>query len=144
MCDGTAVSRTTFADLFAVIGTTFGVGNGSTTFNVPNLAGRFPLGAGGTPGLSLAASGGAWDHTHTGPSHTHTGPSHVHDTQGATVNVTGGGQRKYVHDNASGELHGHADTVAAGTGATGSAGTGATGSANAPHLAVNYIIRSAL
>ena len=40
-CNGQAVSRTTYADLFAVIGTTFGVGNGSTTFNLPDLRGEF-------------------------------------------------------------------------------------------------------
>jgi len=41
MCDGSAVSRVTYADLFAVIGTTYGVGNGTTTFNVPDLRGEF-------------------------------------------------------------------------------------------------------
>lgn len=46
LCDGTAVSRTTYADLFALIGTTYGTGNGSTTFNLPDLRGRVPLGAG--------------------------------------------------------------------------------------------------
>ena len=40
LCDGSAVSRTTYADLFAIIGTTYGEGDGSTTFNVPNLVGR--------------------------------------------------------------------------------------------------------
>ena len=40
MCFGQAISRTTYADLFAAIGTTHGVGNGSTTFNVPDLRGR--------------------------------------------------------------------------------------------------------
>jgi microcystin-dependent protein len=44
LCDGSAVSRSTYATLLAVIGTTYGVGNGSTTFNLPNLQGRFPLG----------------------------------------------------------------------------------------------------
>lgn len=46
LCDGTAVSRTTYAALFAVCGTTYGVGDGTTTFNVPNLKGRVPIGAG--------------------------------------------------------------------------------------------------
>ena len=41
LCDGSAVSRTTYAALFAVIGTTYGSGNGSTTFNLPNLTDRF-------------------------------------------------------------------------------------------------------
>ncbi len=44
LCDGSAVSRATYADLFGVISTTYGVGDGATTFNVPNLQGRFPLG----------------------------------------------------------------------------------------------------
>lgn len=43
-CDGSTVSRTTHAELYAAIGTTFGPGNGSTTFNLPDLRGRFPLG----------------------------------------------------------------------------------------------------
>ena len=41
LCDGQAVSRTTYADLFAVIGTNFGEGNGVTTFNVPDYRGKF-------------------------------------------------------------------------------------------------------
>lgn len=44
ICDGSAISRTTYANLFSVIGTTYGVGNGSTTFNIPNLQGRVPVG----------------------------------------------------------------------------------------------------
>ena len=47
-CDGTAISRTTYSDLFAVIGTTYGSGDGSTTFNLPNLKGRVPVGLDGT------------------------------------------------------------------------------------------------
>lgn len=46
MCDGSAVSRTTYSELFSVIGTTYGAGDGSTTFNVPDLTGRFALGSG--------------------------------------------------------------------------------------------------
>lgn len=41
VCNGAAISRTTYADLFAVIGTTYGAGNGSSTFNLPNLINRF-------------------------------------------------------------------------------------------------------
>jgi len=44
ICDGTAVSRTTYAALFAAIGTTFGAGNGTTTFNLPNMGGQFARG----------------------------------------------------------------------------------------------------
>jgi len=42
--NGAAISRTTYATLFASIGTTFGSGNGSTTFNIPDLRGYFPRG----------------------------------------------------------------------------------------------------
>lgn len=42
--DGTAVSRTTYSALFAAIGTTYGSGNGTTTFNLPNLGGQFVRG----------------------------------------------------------------------------------------------------
>ena len=45
-CDGSAISRTTYSNLFNVIGTTFGAGNGSTTFNIPNLKGVVPRGMG--------------------------------------------------------------------------------------------------
>ncbi|MCI5058782.1 MAG: phage tail protein, partial [Flavobacteriales bacterium] len=46
LCDGSAVSRTTYANLFALIGTTYGAGDGSTTFNVPDMQGRVPVGSG--------------------------------------------------------------------------------------------------
>lgn len=44
LCDGSEISRTTYSTLFSVIGTTYGVGDGSTTFNLPNLNGRVPVG----------------------------------------------------------------------------------------------------
>ena len=46
MCDGTAVSRTTYSALFTAISTTYGVGDGSTTFNLPDMQGRVAIGAG--------------------------------------------------------------------------------------------------
>jgi microcystin-dependent protein len=71
LCDGSAVSRTTYAALFAAIGTTYGAGNGSTTFNVPDLRGRTPVGADPT-GVNLpdnhpalGATGGAETQTLT-------------------------------------------------------------------------------
>ena len=57
LCDGAAVSRSTYADLFAVISTTYGAGDSSTTFNVPDLQGKFPRGKSGT--TNLATTGGA-------------------------------------------------------------------------------------
>ena len=58
LCNGGAVSRSTYADLFAVISTTYGAGNGSTTFNVPNLAGKMPQGYDGNT-YNMAGTGGA-------------------------------------------------------------------------------------
>ena len=57
LCNGAAVSRTTYATLFAVAGTTYGAGDGTTTFNVPNLQGRFPIGAGTGSQKNVASSG---------------------------------------------------------------------------------------
>jgi microcystin-dependent protein len=74
VCDGSAVSRTTYATLFAVMGTTFGAGDGSTTFNLPNFKGRIPIGVGqgntaegGGAGTNrvLGATAGAEKHTQT-------------------------------------------------------------------------------
>ena len=56
-CAGAAVSRSTYSALFAIIGTTYGAGDGSTTFNTPNLADNVPIGKSGTK--ALASTGGA-------------------------------------------------------------------------------------
>lgn len=72
LCQGQAVSRTTYANLFTVIGTTYGTGNGSTTFNLPNLQGKFALGK--SSSHALASTGGAETVTLTTnqiPAHTH-------------------------------------------------------------------------
>ena len=79
LCDGSAVSRDTYATLFDAIGTTYGVGDGSTTFNVPNLQGRVVIGVSGTH--ALASTGGAETvtlQTTNLPSHTHSVPKHGH------------------------------------------------------------------
>lgn len=66
-CDGSAVSRTTYAALFAAIGTTWGSGDGSTTFNLPNFARRSTVGSGGTAtgtlGNTVGSTGGEEAHT---------------------------------------------------------------------------------
>ena len=74
LCNGAAVSRTTYADLFALLGTTFGEGDGSTTFNLPDFRDKTLWGANGnlmsvlTAGLpnaqgkvDILSSGGGWD-----------------------------------------------------------------------------------
>jgi len=56
-CAGADVSRTTYSALFGIIGTTYGAGDGSTTFGLPNLADNVPVGK--SPGKALASTGGA-------------------------------------------------------------------------------------
>jgi len=56
MCNGQAISRTTYSDLFSRIGTTYGVGDNSTTFNLPDFRDRFPTGQGST--YALGSTGG--------------------------------------------------------------------------------------
>lgn len=85
VCNGSAVSRTTYAALFAAIGTLYGPGDGSTTFNLPNLNGQFVRGwdssgsvdPGRTFGSNQAQSFAS--HTHTA---TVTDPGHLHSTPG--------------------------------------------------------------
>jgi len=77
IADGSDVSRTTYASLYAAIGTQFGAGNGSTTFNLPNLKGRVPVGrdSSQTEFDVLGENGGEKTHTLTVaqmPSHSHT------------------------------------------------------------------------
>jgi microcystin-dependent protein len=89
LCEGQAVSRTIFARLFDAIGTTYGTGDGSTTFTLPNLRGRVPVGrdttqtefdvlgeAGGDKTVSLTEA--------QLPSHSHTTPNHSHTFSGTT------------------------------------------------------------
>lgn len=170
MCDGSAVSRTTYANLFTAIGTTYGVGDGLTTFNVPDLRGRFPLGkaAAGT-GNTLGTNGGALDHTHTGPSHTHTYTDVVNHTH--PVNITDPGHDHDGYDTGADTNNRSptgdwtfADTAVepnvtrtattgitattsnpgggVATGTTAASGTGATGTANPAYLVVNYMIKT--
>lgn len=154
--DGSPVSRTTYATLFAAIGTTYGAGNGTTTFNVPDCRQKYMMGkaASGT-GATLGSTFGAINHTHTGPSHTHTGPSHTHSVTGSTasanishahavsgrtgdgtygdyINVAGGvdytvSRYEHTHSSAGTDGADSPHTHGAGTLGTGAAGTGATG-----------------
>lgn len=154
ICNGDAVSRATYQSLFAVIGTTYGAGDGSTTFNLPDLRQRFPLGkaASGT-GATLGGTGGTIDHTHSGGSHTHTisaDGGHSHTVSGA-AGASGSTPENVEALTLSGfsvVLANHTHDVSGTTsndgdhshgGETGSAG-GSTGTGNPPFVTVNYII----
>ena len=97
LSDGSAISRTTYSALFAAIGTTYGTGDGTTTFNLPDLRGRTPFGkdnmggtaasrvtsaVSGVTGTTLGAAGGDQRlHAH---GHGITDPGHVHSSVGRT------------------------------------------------------------
>jgi len=61
-CDGSAISRTTYAALFAIVGTRYGVGNGSTTFNIPDLRNRFIYGVINQTSANPGFTGGEASH----------------------------------------------------------------------------------
>jgi microcystin-dependent protein len=88
LANGVDVSRTTYAALFAVYGTTYGSGDGSTTFGLPNIKGRFPIGK-GDAGITatLGATGGSFDHTHSVPNHAHAIATHSHTMGNHTHSV---------------------------------------------------------
>jgi microcystin-dependent protein len=136
LCDGTAVSRTTYAALFAVVSTTFGVGDGSTTFNVPNYTNRMPY------GTTIGSTGGSANaivvsHTHTA---TVTDPGHFHNTRGSAVFTAGGvsfGANSDTTDVGTTDTKTTGITVANST--TGVSGTNAN---LPPYLGINFIIKT--
>lgn len=165
LCDGSAVNRTTYAALFAAISTTWGVGDGSTTFNLPDLRGRAAIGSGTGSGLTartvgqqaigeethalLSAENAA--HTHTGPSHTHgvTDAGHNHALNGAATGPDAGGMFVTRSSNSDGWYASPVSSVgtgisinADGTAATGSSGSGTAHNNMQPSAAVLKIIKT--
>lgn len=85
LCDGSPISRTDYADLYDVIGVTYGIGDGATTFNIPNLSGKIPVGyeISDSDFNTLGATGGAKTHTLTineMPEHQHYGLTYTGDS----------------------------------------------------------------
>ena len=151
LCDGSVVSRTTYADLFAAISTTYGAGNGSTTFGIPDLRGRVPVGSGQGSGLTnrtLGSESGAETHTLSDAEM----PSHHHFTFSSSTggNATISGANLNTSHAPFQEHRGNGADYAymlASSGGAASVGKSSTsGSDNAhnnmqPFLVVNHIIK---
>lgn len=165
---GQAISRTTYADLFAVMGTAYGVGDGTTTFNVPDKRGRASFGkddmggvsanrltdqTNGINGDTLGDTGGletATLATTNLPSHTHaagtlaTASSGAHDHTVQAVNNDTGALNGF--NNPVGSLQGSVTTSTDGahthtiTGSTAEAGSGTAFNILPPGIVCNYII----
>jgi microcystin-dependent protein len=171
LCQGQAISRTTYPELFELIGSTYGSGDGSTTFNVPNLSSRLPMGVGSASGLTtraIAATGGVETVTIATtnlPSHSHTidhdHPNTVTDTQGAhshqesfTYYVGTGGNvasgsafivnyGAYQGNTSTAGAHAHNLDVPAFGGSSGATGDGTAMTNTPPFIALNFIMRAA-
>ena len=146
LCFGQAISRSTYASLFSAIGTTYGAGDGSSTFNVPDLRGRAIAGqddmggssadrltnqSGGVNGDTLGASGGAETHTLTTAqlaAHTHTSNVSIPAAAGSTEGVSG--VTTVINTGGTGSF----------TGTSGSAGSGSAHNNVQPTLILNYMI----
>ena len=146
-CDGAAVSRTTYATLFSAIGTTWGAGDGSTTFTLPDLRGAFLRGS-GTSSLdpsSPRAVGSFQAEAYA--SHTHSNslsdPGHAHtqygNTQGSFATGTAGSVAR-VADFSSGDRNGTTSSVGTGISLSNAASGGAE--TRPDNYALLYIIKT--
>lgn len=162
LLDGSQYSRTEYADLFAIMGTTYGAGDGITTFNVPDMRQRFPLGkaASGT-GNVLGQTGGAIDHAHTLPAHYHgkgtlnitSSGAHAHEAEHNRTNHDGTGAITLAENEGilaggvinSGGAHTHPNSAFSGSVGNTSGVNGdaqmTSGANNPPYLVVNFQIK---
>jgi microcystin-dependent protein len=144
LCAGTAVSRSTYAALFAIIGTVYGAGDGSTTFNLPNFTNRSPIGAGSLYAANTQV--GSKDavvvsHTHTFSGTTSGIGDHVHPFNlggapaGGTLSAVAPDLYSGTNTGAAGA---HSHTYSGTTAATGSSATDAN---LQPSLGIYFIIK---
>ena len=129
LCDGSAVSRATYSELFDLIGTTYGTGDGSTTFNLPNLKGKVAVGKDGndTDFNALGKTGGEKEHTLT----INEMPSHSHEV--------------YLDDQGTGGKWGPLGTVQQTTEVfttTNNVGNGQAHNNLQPYIVTNFIIKA--
>jgi len=155
LCDGSTISRTTFAVLFAVIATTYGVGDSSTTFEIPDMRSRVAVGldSSSVNFTSIGGTSGSEKHTLTTSelaSHSHGSGSlsanavgnHAHSISG----FGGGGGNGINMDNDSSPIttvtgmagaHGHSVS-----GSTSSAGSGTAHNIVQPSITINWLIKT--
>jgi len=147
-CNGQTVSRSTYSALFAIVGTTYGAGDGSSTFLVPNIQDNVPVGKSGTK--ALASTGGANTVASTGNVGGSTANATLSEAQLASHSHSGGGSSSTALPN-FGSTNPRA-TIPANTGAAGS-GTGHSHNMSAtftgdstsvlqPYIALIYIIKT--
>ena len=150
LCYGQAVSRSTYSALFAITSTTYGAGDGSTTFQVPDLRGRVIAGqddmggssanrltglSGGVNGDTLGGSGGSETHTLT----TAQLAAHTHDA--GTYNISTGGDAAQSSTNGA-VFRNDVTTSTAVGGDSGSTGSGSAHNNVQPTFILNYIIKT--
>ena len=145
LCNGATISRITYGTLFSLLGTTFGAGDGSTTFNLPDYRNNMPYGA---DAVVVGATGGSADsivvsHTHTATSVV-TDAGHFHDYGNAPpANPQGGGGFPFGITGVGTTYQTNTKTTGI-TVATTNASTGVSGTnANLPpYLGINFIIKT--
>jgi microcystin-dependent protein len=144
-CDGSTISRTTYANLFSAIGIVWGGGDGSTTFNLPDLRGRTPIGAGQGPNLTNRTLGQTLgEETHIlskeeMPAHSHgvNDPGHQH---GLYFGTPGGGDNNFGETFSAGKVNTYTASALTGISIQ-DAGGGAAHNNMQPSIAVGYIIK---
>jgi len=136
-CNGAAVSRTTYADLFASIGTTWGNGDGTTTFNLPQLRGEFIRGWDNGRGVDSGRAFGSSQSEMIGPhNHSITDPGHFHQVN---INVYQQGSGP----NASTDMANRAGNTQSSTSTTGITINNNSGTENRPrNVAMMYVIKT--
>lgn len=116
LCNGAAVSRTEFANLFNAIGASFGAGDGTTTFNVPNFQAQFPVGVSGTAPYTMGGTGGAASVALAVgdlPPHNHPASASSSSSSSTSIGASGGHAHSASGSSDSQGGHGHGGSTSA-------------------------------